>query len=351
MNSFALYRLPFAKQYVEIEQLDGIPAQIGDISSLSGMRGFVFAPFQISADNPLLLIRPDRLEIFPLSELSKYQRKYIHPVLLGEYSHRGSYHENFSQAINRLKNGEYQKVVLARMTRLAVANPYDVRTLFARACERYPRMMIVLVYTPQSGTWLVASPEILVESTANLWRTIALAGTMPYKEIKNNPEAARYPQLRWSTKNIQEQRYVSTYIGNCLERMVGKYTEDGPYSVRAGNLVHLRTDFCFSDFDQNRIGELLSALHPTPAVCGLPKSETLQFITANETLERRYYSGFLGTIGINNENHIYVTLRCMSIDDNSYSLYAGGGLLSGSIEENEWSETEEKIKTLRKVVL
>lgn len=351
MNSFAMYRLPFANQYVEVEQLDGEPEQIADIVSLSGKRGFVFAPFQISSENPLLLIRPDRLEILPLSELSKYQRKYIHPVLLGEFSHRGSYHENFSQAISKLKAGDFQKVVLARMTRLAVSNPYEVKSLFARACKRYPRMMIVLVYTPQSGMWLVASPEILLESTGNIWRTIALAGTMPYKEMKDNPEAARYPQLRWSTKNIQEQRYVSTYVGDCLERMVGKYTEDGPYSVRAGNLVHLRTDFCFSNFDQGKIGELLSALHPTPAVCGLPKDETLQFISTHETLERKYYSGFLGTIGINNANNVYVTLRCMSIDGNSYSLYAGGGLLPGSIEENEWSETEEKIKTLRKIVL
>lgn len=351
MNSFAMYRLPFAKQYVEVEQLDGEPEQVDDIVNLSGKHGFVFAPFQISRETPLLLIRPDKFEIFPLSELSRYKRNYIHPILLGEYSHRESYHENFSQAINRLKKGEYQKVVLARMTRLVVSNPYDVKALFARACERYPRMMIVLVYTPQSGTWLVASPEILLESTASKWRTIALAGTMPYKDIKDNPEAARYPQLRWSTKNIQEQRYVAKYIGECLESMVGSYTEDGPYSVRAGNLVHLRTDFSFSSFDKRRIGELLATLHPTPAVCGLPKNETLQFINTHETLERKYYSGFLGVIGINNENHVYVTLRCMSIDGNSYSLYAGGGLLSGSIEENEWGETEDKINTLRKVVL
>lgn len=351
MNSFAMYRLPFAKQYVEIEQLDGIPEQLDNIVSLSGKRGFVFAPFQISTETPLLLIHPDRSEIFPLSELSKYQRKYIHPVLLGEDSHLSSYYEDFSMAINRLRAGEFQKVVLARINRLTVSNPYDIRSLFARACDCYPRMMIVLVYTPQSGTWLVASPEILLESTSNTWRTIALAGTMPYKEIKNNPESARYPQLRWSTKDIQEQRYVATYIGECLKGMVGQFTEDGPYSVRAGNLVHLRTDFCFTNFDQKHIGTLLSALHPTPAVCGLPKQDTLQFIKDCETLERRYYSGFLGPIDINNENHIYVTLRCMNIDGNSYSLYAGGGLLAGSNVESEWAETEEKIKTLKKIVL
>jgi len=351
MNSFALYRLPFAKQYVEIEQLDGSPEVVGDIASLSGKRGFVFAPFQISKECPLLLIRPDRMEIYPISELSRHKRDYIRPLLIGEHSHRDSYHDDFSQSMERLKNGDFQKVVLARMNRLAVSNPYDIKMLFARACERYPRMMIVLVHTPQSGTWLVASPEILLESTGNLWRTIALAGTMPYVDIKDNPEEARYPQLTWSTKNIQEQRYVASYISECLEHRVGRFSEDGPYSVRAGNLVHLRTDFCFENYDQGHIGELLTALHPTPAVCGLPKAATLQFINDRESLERKYYSGFLGPLGLNGENHLYVTLRCMSISDNSYSLYAGGGLLRDSVEETEWAETEEKMKTLRDVVL
>lgn len=351
MNSFALYRLPFSNQYVEVEQLDGEPELIDDISSLSGKRGFVFAPFQVSSECQILLIHPDRFEIFPISELSRYDRNYIRPVLLGEYSHRCNYHSVFSRYKEKLVDGEFQKIVLARITHIAVSNPYDIRTLFARACERYPRMMIVLVSTPQSGTWLVASPEILLESTGSLWRTIALAGTMPYVEIDDNPEEARFPQLRWSTKNIQEQRFVATYIEACLKQLVGKYTEDGPYSVRAGNLVHLRTDFCFDNFSQSRIGELLSALHPTPAVCGLPKSESLQFINANESLDRKYYSGFLGPLGIDNENHLYVTLRCMNLNDNSYTLYAGGGLLRDSVEESEWAETEEKIKTLRNIIL
>lgn len=351
MNSYALYRLPFAQQYVEVEQLDGEPEQIDDVASLGGKHGFVLAPFQVSRDCPILLIRPDRFEVSPVSELSKYNRSYIRPVLLGEYSHRESYHDVFALYKSKLIEGEFQKIVLARMTQIAVSNPYDVKSLFARACKKYPRMMIVLVSTPRSGTWLVASPEILLESTGNLWRTIALAGTMPYVKIKDNPEESRFPMLRWSTKNIQEQRFVSTYVAECLKQHVGKFTEDGPYSVRAGNLVHLRTDFCFDNFSQNHIGELLSALHPTPAVCGLPKAETLQFINANEALDRKYYSGFMGVMGINNENHIYVTLRCMSIKDHSYTLYAGGGLLRDSVEESEWTETEEKIKTLRTIIL
>lgn len=351
MNSFAMYRLPFALQYIEMEQLDGSPEEVDDIANLSGKRGFVFAPFQISKTCPLLLIHPDRLEIFPVSELSRYKRDYIHPVLLGECSNRSSYHSDFMLSMEKLKKGDFQKIVLARATRLAVSNPYEIRSLFYRACEDYPRMMIVLVYTPKSGLWLVASPEILLENIGSQWKTIALAGTMPYTELKDNPEETRYPQLRWSTKNIQEQRFVSSYIGGRLEKIIGRYTEEGPYSVRAGNLVHLRTDFCFDNFDKERIGELLAALHPTPAVCGLPKSETLQFIKQHETLERKYYSGFLGPMNINNETHIYVTLRCMSIDGNSYSLYAGGGLLRNSFEDSEWAETEEKIKTLRNIVL
>ena len=189
---------------------------------------------------------------------------------------------------------------------------------------------------------MTATPEILLDGNGHNWRTIALAGTMKLEGDQLNGEGEN---MTWSTKNIQEQRIVATYITECLEQFTDNYVEEGPRTVRAANLVHLRSDFTFSLNDNDHIGNLLQALHPTPAVCGLPKFETFRFIMNNEHTPRRYYSGFIGPMGTE-ETHLYVSLRCMNIDGDVCHLYAGGGLLKDSILEQEWNETEAKLQTM-----
>ena len=157
--------------------------------------------------------------------------------------------------------------------------------------------------------------------------------------------------VRWSTKNIQEQRYVATYIAECLERFSLDFREEGPRTVRAANLVHLRSDFTFTLYNNARVGDLLQALHPTPAVCGLPKREAFQFIVNNEHTPRKYYSGFMGPLLMaGDEAHLYVSLRCMQIVGSDYRLYAGGGLLRDSLLDQEWQETEAKMQAMRRLL-
>ena len=100
----------------------------------------------------------------------------------------------------------------------------------------------------------------------------------------------------------------------------------------------------------DRVGALLDVLHPTPAVCGLPKREAFNFILDNERVSRQYYSGFMGPLLMNDSTHLYVSLRCMHICDHQYQLYAGGGLLPDSVEEQEWQETEAKMETMRNLL-
>ena len=92
--------------------------------------------------------------------------------------------------------------------------------------------------------------------------------------------------ITWTTKNIQEQRVVATYIAECLEQYASDFSEEGPSTVRAANLVHLRSDFSFTLPDNNHIGDLLLSLHPTPAVCGLPKKSAFDFIVRHEHTPR-----------------------------------------------------------------
>lgn len=131
-------------------------------------------------------------------------------------------------------------------------------------------MMIYLCHTPASGTWLGSTPEILLSGHGKEWHTVALAGTMPMQN--------EVMPTDWDKKNREEQGYVADYIRRIAKRFGNKMTEKGPYTARAGQLVHLKTDFYFLLKNTDHIGDLLQELHPTPAVCGLPKEEAFRFI-------------------------------------------------------------------------
>ena len=339
MQSFALYRLPYAKMCT---LLTGEVREVVSMAALSGQQGFVMAPFFMSAQTPLLLIEPQ--SVTPLTTLDNLPLDLTEPLgesaqqLLGDL--RAAYHIDFLNFHAHLINGSFQKLVLARSVDVARRPEVTPLDLFRRACDNYPRMFIALVYTPQSGMWLVATPETLLAGNGDHWQTMALAGTQPYSE-----------DISWQEKELDEQRYVSTYITHQLERYAHHLREEGPYTTRAGHLAHLRSDFHFTMNDPSHVGDLLYALHPTPAVGGLPKQEAYRFIRHYEHQPRQYYSGFLGPLFVRSQTHLFVTLRCMRIYDDVCRLYAGGGLLQGSVEALEWQETESKLDTMRRILL
>ena len=351
MSSFALYRLPLQQQALWIEQTEGLPTELTTCSELNGRQGFVVAPFVTSTEHPILLIRPDRMAICSTNNLTdglgdaattilKAEEAANHPWTgnSGQTAEE-NYRRDFALFHKHLAGGDFQKIVLSRCEQLPRSHATSPLQLFSNACQRYPKLFIALVYTPKSGLWLTATPEVLLESDGPQWRTIALAGTM---------RANRQEEAIWSKKNRDEQQIVATYIKDCLQGLrATNISQEGPRTVSAANLLHLRTDFFFQMGDNGKVGDLLQALHPTPAVCGLPKQEALQFIVANEHTPRLYYSGFMGPLALDSATHLFVSLRCMQITSTHYRLYAGGGLLPESNEKQEWMETEAKLDTMR----
>ncbi len=345
--AFAIYRLPYAEEATLVQQTEGEPAEYLSCTELNEKEGFVVAPFQVTAQQPILLIRPDKVEHIQVRIRGKGKST---PSLVEDENRKQAtdsyYAIDFANYHAQLKQGIFRKIVLARCADEQTAQTIDPMELFYRACEQYPRMFISLVNTKKSGCWLMATPEILLDGHDDEWRTIALAGTMKLEGEQLDSEGET---MMWSTKNIQEQHIVATYIAECLEQFTSDFREEGPQTVRAANLVHLRSDFTFSLPDNHHIGNLLQVLHPTPAVCGLPKQDTFDFIIKNEHTQRRYYSGFMGPLLFDN-THLYVSLRCMNIESNHYHLYAGGGLLKDSHVEQEWAETEAKMETMRSIL-
>lgn len=336
MTGYALFRMPYAKQCTKIS---GEVLEIASLAVLGRQRGFVVAPFAPSDHEPILVIRPDIVEEEEVGRI-KWDSKFSGDCRVGWYSgSREDYHIDFSNFHAHLTNGDFKKLVLSRSVELERTEDIAPQVLFQRACECYPRMFIGLVYTAQSGLWLTATPEILLAGKGQEWQTVALAGTMPFEE-----------GVRWSDKNIQEQRYVATYMTEQLEKFTDRFTEEGPKTVRAGHLAHLRSDFHFTLPDPSVIGEVLQAFHPTPAVCGLPKEDAFRFILEYEHHDRSYYSGFMGPLFVHDQTDLFVTLRCMQMFQDGYRLFAGGGILKDSTEEQEWAETETKLDTMRNIL-
>ena len=361
-EGFALYRLPHADHYVEIRQ-EGELLQLGSYAELGSITdGFVFAPFSVSRECPIVVIQGEEIYNPPPTPPQERGRRTPPNLPQGEETQlhvspspqgrgwvgeavAGAYAIDFANFHSRLMAGEFTKIVLARSEEVTYPFPLEEiggRHLFLSACERYPRMFIALVSTPVTGTWLMATPEPLLEKTAEGYHTVALAGT---QHIGMGDWDER--GVAWNDKNIMEQRLVATYITERLEHFADHIDIDGPHTVRAGELAHLRTDYRFTLSDDGRMGELIAALHPTPAVCGLPKDDTQRFILQNESAPRRYYSGFTGPLGIGGESHLYVTLRCMELHDDTCTLYAGGGLLPDSQLRQEWDETVAKMETMK----
>ena len=358
MTAFAFYRLPCKQTCTFIMQNDGTPEEIYSVEELNGKSGFVFAPFMPSTQSPILLIKPEVIKKFTIEEehyqlpgdISECVQK--EEITQAESNEKSAYTKDFKCFHEQLQCGIFKKIVLARCSHLKSEKDTmpKAEDLFMKACRMYPRLFIALVSTPQSGIWLMATPEILLCGDGCEFTTMALAGTLSVPPSANTSKKTKV-EAKWTQKEIEEQRYVSKYIEKVISSFCSHYSSNGPYTTMAAQLYHLETDFDFRLKDTNSLGDILNSLFPTPAVCGMPKNETRRFIIANESIDRKYYSGFVGPLVPTGKTELYVSLRCMNIlPGGKFDLYAGGGLLKESNMESEWNETEAKMQTMRKVI-
>lgn len=343
---FAVYRIPGESTPRLLTQAEGAVRLFYDLKDLNGQRGFVIAPFQTGKECPIVLIQPDHWgHPLPIEESTDEEQEDAHRQQGQEtftYTCTEKYATCFRIFIDALRDKTFDKLVLSRQLIIGQRPDFSPSAVFRAACKRYIHSYIYLCYTPQTGIWLGSTPEIILSGEKNEWSTVALAGTQPLQD-------GRLPQV-WDEKNRKEQDYVTSYIRRQLLSLGIHSTENGPYPAYAGALSHLKTDFRFSLKDNGSLGDLLKVLHPTPAVCGLPKEEAYRFILENEGYDRRYYSGFIGWLDPDGRTDLYVNLRCMHIEDDRLTLYAGGGLLPSSELDDEWLETEKKLQTMKRLI-
>lgn len=342
-HSLILFREPDSKKLNFIWNEDKPNLTFRHIEELNGQSGYVIAPFRVDEDHPIVLVPTNKIMVLDVESMGLSELRKLEEPIGESDGVDEEYVRNFETFINVLRNKTFDKLVLSRPREVGKPELFSASLSFFEACRKYPYSYVYLLYTPQTGGWLGSTPETLLSAEKGLWRTVALAGTLPLLKNKKLPE-------RWNVKQRKEQEYVAAYIRRQLGSMNIKYLEKGPYPAYAGALSHLKTDFYFLLPDEDKLGDLLSLLHPTPAVCGLPKEEAYRFILENEGYDRRYYSGFVGWLDPREETALYVNLRCMNIQDEKMVLYAGGGLLSSSELDDEFQETEKKMQTMKNII-
>lgn len=265
---------------------------------------------------------------------------------------QGSSKESFIQLVDKgieaIASGKLEKIVPAKTKVLDLPKGFDLGKTILKLIQSYPNSFVNFFHIPQVGTWIGASPEVLIETKGDFFYTMALAGTQAAQG--DNPLKA----AAWTQKEIEEQALVCRYIVDCFKKIrLREYEEHGPKTVLAGNLLHLRSDF---KVDMKATGfpqlgsVMLDLLHPTSAVCGMPRKDAHEFLQENESFDRSFFAGFLGPVNIESETSIYVNLRTANFQENQVILFAGAGVTEDSDPEKEWEETEMKCEIIGKFI-
>jgi isochorismate synthase len=350
-HTFAIYRLPGQFDVSLIFQDNSNLHEITNLNKLLDQKGFLIAPFANTPLNKTYVIRPDIVARNVMRERDYQRIKQLRGMELNGYHHveqEEVVKEEFLRRINitleEIHEGAYDKVVLSRIKKVPGSYKAKLADIFSLLCESYPNAFVYL-FNIKGHCWVGATPEPLICSRDQELFTVSLAGTRPYSE-------ANMDIANWNKKEMLEQEYVTEYIRGIIEKYkIENYTRNGPFTRKAGRLVHLRTDFSFSyEASAKRLPALINSLHPTSAVCGLPMETSRDFILDLEKHNREYYAGYLGPIGIDDRLQLFVNLRCMKVLDNELTLFAGGGITQESVPEDEWEETEIKTDTLLSIV-
>jgi len=332
---FVAYRKPSDKTIYLMVQQDDALYYLNNYSQ----KGFVFAPFD---DQEKTILFPlDKCELSNFSydqENSFIPQKEMKEEYLSDEQPKRNHIELVTKGIDFLKKEKVKKVVLSRKEKVSIGKILK-GALFNRLIQHYPLTFVSVCYHPKVGLWMGATPETLLRVEDNIFTTMSLAGTQRYRG-KDHED--------WGAKEKVEQQIVTDFIVSQLNDF--KLEISKPISKKAGSLLHICTEIKGELNSNDQLEVLIKKLHPTPAVCGLPKEESKSFILKNENYDREFYTGFLGELNMNNTSDLYVNLRCMQMDGQNASLYIGGGITKESNPISEWEETVTKSEVMKRVL-
>ncbi len=333
---FVLYAKPSEKVLRAYLQQDAYLYSISDFSET----GFVFATFN---QEQVFYIPQEKATI--LSETITDNLEFVFEVKeLGAFREQDqlSFQHLVAEAIHEIKSGSCQKIVTSRRESVMV-NELDWVKTFQKMTVLYPSAFKYCFFHPGVGMWMGASPEQLLKTDGKKIKTVALAGT----RLQSTTDEA------WGQKEVVEQQLVTEFIQQTLAPFVQEMTVSKPYTATAGTIQHIKTDIEAELKDEN-LASIIKVLHPTPAVCGMPKAVALDFLKEHEGYDRSFYAGFIGELNVNaltKQTDLFVNLRCMEVlSEKVVALYIGCGITAESDPEAEFKETVNKAVTMKKIL-
>jgi len=317
----AIFRLPFEEKFILIHHHEAAK----NVAS--------FFPF---TNGKTIHLKAENLEVCTSEELkSSFFEVENFPEMNAELNipQHEEHLQKLEKAIEIIKQNNLPKLVISRPIAKEISS-INLEETYQLLCKKYPNTLCYLLISDEE-IWIGATPEILgkFNKKTHEFFTMSLAGTLPINE-------------EWSEKEIEEQKPVTHYIAEILKKYVtlSEVEESETYNHISGNIKHLRTDFT-AKIEDNRLEELIEELHPTPAVCGIPKDFCKEKIIEIEQYNREFYAGYI-KIETEEEIYYFVNLRCAKIYKNQVIAFAGGGITALSSPEKEWRETELKSQAI-----
>jgi salicylate biosynthesis isochorismate synthase/menaquinone-specific isochorismate synthase len=255
------------------------------------------------------------------------------------------YEHAVARAVELIRAGELEKIVLAREVQVHAPRPYDPAAVFGVLREQFPSCFSLCAV--RGGAALVAaSPELLLRREGQRLSTMALAGST---RRSADPAVDRHlgEQLLRDPSYRQEHAIVARRIERVLRPLsVWVAAAPEPELVRIANIQHLATPIRAQLAEPIDALELLGRMHPTPAVGGEPLERAAPLIPALEGLDRGWYSGPVGWTDAAGDGEFCVALRCALLRGELARCYAGNGIVAGSDPARELAETEIKLEAL-----
>jgi isochorismate synthase len=259
------------------------------------------------------------------------------------------YEAAVARAVERIRAGDFEKIVLAREVAVHAPADHDPAAVFGVLRAAFDSCYVFCAGRGDAA-FIAASPELLVRREGLRASTVALAGSTR-RSADPAVDDHLAEQLMRSEKDREEQAIVSRRIARALRpHAVWVTAPDEPTIVKAANIQHLATPIRAQLTHPRSAIELAGVLHPTPAVGGEPHAAATPRIPAFEGLDRGWYAGPVGWTDANEDGEFCVALRCALLRGREARLYAGGGVVRDSEPAAELAETEVKLGALLPVL-
>ncbi|MDE1325871.1 isochorismate synthase MenF [Vibrio aestuarianus] len=284
-----------------------------------------------------------QMDVSPLRSISS------HIECIKHEPNENQWQQLVDQVLDGIEANAFKKVVLARKTTLNLDSPLSAAQLLKASSTQNHHSFHFLLALDQKHSFMGSTPERLYARQGNELYTEALAGTIGRgMNASQDMELANW--LSQDSKNLNENQYV---VDDIVERLTPHSecveVEQEARLVRLRKVQHLKRSI-HAQLKKGINGvQLLSALQPTAAVAGLPRKEAMDFILAHEPFARGWYAGSVGYIS-HQKAEFCVAIRSALLVDKQVQLFAGAGIVPGSVAEYEWQELDKKMSTLLSLI-